>query len=103
MAKYIYYTEIEEELSKIFDREIQDHVKKGDFMWSYKINSLKKVTFERLEGLEEASNEIDELRYKAEQDGREQEAQIYSECAMILFKKLGMECFKIVNGELLKN
>ncbi len=102
MAKYVDYTEIEEELTKIFNREIQDHAKKGDFMWAYKINSLKKVTFERLEALEDATNEIDMLRYRAQEDNREQEAEIYGECAKILFKKLGIECFQIVNGEKIK-
>ena len=102
MAKYIDYRDIETELSKIFEREIEDHKKKGDFMWSYKINSLKRLTFERLEGLDKASDEIEMLLHKAQEEEREQDAQIYGECYRIILKKLGIECYKIVNGEKIK-
>ena len=97
--KYITGKEIMNELDNMFEREIKRCQKNAYFIGVPMIKSLKKITAERLEAAEIAYDEIINLMNRANEEGREREAETYRECSILLAKRIGLECFRIENGE----
>ena len=98
ITEYIDCRELMYQVKKAFDKEINKYKRRGNRFMVFKLLTLEINVIDRLEVADLAADEIMELQRKASDEGRDHDAEIYGECLVIIMKKLGVKCYRIVNG-----
>ncbi|MBO4701848.1 MAG: hypothetical protein J5625_04200 [Lachnospiraceae bacterium] len=98
ITEYIDCRELMYQVKKVFDVQIDEYKREGNGFMVFKLLTLEINVIDRLEVADLAADEIIEREHKAADEGLEIESEIYAECAALILKKLGMKCYRIVNG-----
>ena len=98
ITEYIDCRELMYQVKKVFDVQIDEYKREGNGFMVFKLLTLEINVIDRLEVADLCADEIMEWQRKAVDEGRDRDSEIYAECSALLLKKLGMKCYRIVNG-----